>query len=89
MHLTVQDLKRVNESRDGTKYNDEQAANDTRKNMFKLELTTTPFIREFECGAPSEGYWTYQHMVLQLKDCVDVLKVLYPQYQFLFLFDHS
>jgi hypothetical protein len=28
-------------------------------------------------------------MVLQLKDCVDALKVLYPQYQFLFLFDHS
>ena len=28
-------------------------------------------------------------MVLQLKDCVDVLKVLYPQFDFLFLFDHS
>ena len=28
-------------------------------------------------------------MVLQLEDCVNVLKVLYPQFNFLFLFDHS
>jgi len=28
-------------------------------------------------------------MVLQLEDCVDVLKYLYPQYDFLLLFDHS
>ncbi|KAI2502685.1 hypothetical protein MHU86_11742 [Fragilaria crotonensis] len=68
---------------------DKQAAHDTRKNVFKLELTTTPFVREFEYRANSEGYWTYQHMVLQLEDCVNVLKVLYPQYEFLFLFDHS
>jgi hypothetical protein len=28
-------------------------------------------------------------MVLQLEDCVDILNVKYPQYDFLFLFDHS
>ena len=28
-------------------------------------------------------------MVLQLEDCVDVVKTLHPQYDFLFLFDHS
>lgn len=28
-------------------------------------------------------------MVLQVEDCIDCLKVLYPQYDFLFLFDHS
>ena len=28
-------------------------------------------------------------MAIQLKDCVDCLKVLYPDYDFLFLFDHS
>ncbi len=31
----------------------------------------------------------YEHMVLQLEDCVDCLKVLYPQHDFLFLLDHS
>ena len=49
----------------------------------------TSFVREFKYGANSEGYWSYQHMVLQLEDCVDVLKLLYPQFDFLFLFDHS
>jgi hypothetical protein len=28
-------------------------------------------------------------MVLQLEDCVGVLKHLHPQYDYLFLFDHS
>jgi hypothetical protein len=28
-------------------------------------------------------------MILQLEDCLDVLKTLHPQYDFLFLFDHS
>ena len=44
---------------------------------------------EFDYGASKEGYWNYDRMVLQLKDCFDVLKCLYPQYDFLFLFDHS
>jgi len=44
---------------------------------------------KFVYGASNEGYWNYDRMVLQLKDCVDVLKCLYPQYDFLFLFDHS
>ena len=28
-------------------------------------------------------------MVLQLEDCIDVLQVLHPQYDYVFLFDHS
>ena len=28
-------------------------------------------------------------MILQLDDIIDILKCLYPQYDFLFLFDHS
>jgi len=39
--------------------------------------------------ANSEGYWTYQHIAGPFEDCDDVLKVVYPQYEFLFLFDHS
>jgi hypothetical protein len=66
-----------------------QAAMDTRKTEFKEALTPSPFFREFEYGQNADGYWTYQHMVLQLEDCVDILNVKYPQYDFLFLFDHS
>jgi len=29
------------------------------------------------------------HMAIQLEDCVDCLKILFPDYDFLFLFDHS
>ena len=46
-------------------------------------------MRFFEYGADQDGYWNYQHMVLQLEDCVDVITNLYPQYDFVFLFDHS
>ncbi len=55
----------------------------------KTDLLCSPFVFEFDYGAPNEGYWNYVRMVLQLKDCVGILKCLYPQYDFLFLFDHS
>jgi hypothetical protein len=33
---------------------------------------------------------TYSHiMVLQFEDCVDVVKLLYPEYDYMFLFYHS
>mmetsp|Transcript_9241 Transcript_9241/g.13411 ORF Transcript_9241/g.13411 Transcript_9241/m.13411 type:complete len:83 (-) Transcript_9241:600-848(-) len=36
----------------------------------------------------SDGYWNYNHMVLQLEDCVDVLNHLHgSDYDYLFLFD--
>ena len=38
-------------------------------------------------GTANEGYWNYEHMILQLDDCVNILKCLCPQYDFLFLFD--
>jgi hypothetical protein len=36
-------------------------------------LERSPFVCTFEYGADSEGYWNYNHMVIQLEDCVDVL----------------
>jgi len=40
-------------------------------------------------GTSSEGYWNYDHMVLQLEDCDDVIMYLYPEYDYIFFFDHS
>jgi hypothetical protein len=62
---------------------------DTRKTEYKEPLTNYPFFWAFEYGQHADGYWTYQHMMLELEDCVDILNVKYPQYNFLFLFDHS
>jgi len=91
--LVVSDeqLKEVNEKRKNTKYKDLKAAAEAggSKDGLKKPLTCSPFVRTFEYGADSEGYWNYNHMVLQLEDCVDVLQYLYPQYDYIFLFDHS
>ena len=51
--------------------------------------TNNPFYTEFEYGANKEGYWNYELMVLQLEDCTDCTSVLYPNFDFIFLFDHS
>jgi hypothetical protein len=55
----------------------------------KADLESSPFVQLFEYGANKNGYWNYQWMVLQLEDCIDVLQALYPQFDYLFMFDHS
>ena len=89
MILSDEDLQKVNEFRVGKKYSDELAAMDKRGTSAKQPLDSSPFVVQFEYGINSEGYWTYDHMVLQFEDCVDVVKVLYPEYDYIFLFDHS
>ncbi len=44
---------------------------------------------EFNYDAQDEGYWCYEHMVLQLEDFIDCLHVLHPEFDYLFLFGHS
>ena len=46
-------------------------------------------MRELEYGKNKNGYWTYDHMVIQLEDCVDVLTHLYPEFEIIFFLDHS
>ena len=89
--VTDEQLKEINEKRKHEKYKDLIAAAEAAgtRDGTKKPLERSPFVRTFEYGADSEGYWNYNHMVIQLEDCVDVLKHLYPQYDFLFLFDHS
>jgi hypothetical protein len=87
--MTNEDLQKVNHARRGKKYADEVAAISKRGSANKKDLTNSPFVLEFEYGTNYEGYWSYEHMVLQMEDCVDCLKVIAPQYDYLFLFDHS
>jgi hypothetical protein len=82
-------LARINLSRRGEKYTDEFAASDIYNAVEKKDLKESPFVKFFELGANNEGYWGYNHMVLQLEDCVDCLKVVCPDFDFVFLFDHS
>ena len=87
--LSYENLMKVNEYRKGKKYGDEKASIQLFGNSFKKELTDSPFVRKLEYGANKEGYWCYEHMVVQLEDCIDVLHVLHPDFDFIFLFDHS
>jgi hypothetical protein len=89
MVMTDEQLNEVNETRKGKKYTDENAAIAKRGSADKKDLLHSPFMLEFEYGVNFEGYWSYEHMVLQLEDCVDCMKVIAPQYDLLFLFDHS
>ena len=52
-------------------------------------IVSSPFSYELEYGIGHEGYWSYEHMVLQVEDCVDILQHTYPQFELLFLLDHS
>ena len=55
-------------------------------------MTEDPFIRSLRYGNSDgkEGYWNYDHLIVQLEDCIDVMLALNGnKYDYLFLFDHS
>ena len=89
MELTEEELIRINQRRQARKYQDEAAAFMVTGKTTKVSLTKSPFVQEFEYGVNSAGYWTYEHMVIQMEDCTDVLQTLYPEFDIMFLFDHS
>ncbi len=57
----------------------------------KKPLSNSPFVLTFEYGygAEKEGYRIYDHMCLQFKDCVNTIQALFPEYDFVWIFDHS
>ena len=91
MTLTDEQLEMINKLREGMKHDDEEAAVKIKGSVLKNPLTCQPFTEEFFYGANKEGYWSYEHLTVQLEDCMDVLKALYPvsEYEFQFLVDHS
>jgi len=89
MDLSEQQLEEINFFRDGKKYADESAAIAKQGSAYKKKFTESPFIFEFEYGAKGESYWTYEYMVLQLEDCADCLRALYPHIKFVFMLDRS
>jgi hypothetical protein len=70
--------------------------NGEAKSATKVNGTTmkkqnnSPIILFFECGywAGKEGYRTYDHMCLQLEDCVNIIQALYSEDDTIWLFDH-
>ena len=85
-------LDEVNEQRLGKKYADDEAAIEILGGPDKKPLTRAKslFLHHFfEYGENRDGDWNYRNMVLQFEDTVDVLQVMHPTFDFVFLFDHS
>ena len=83
--MTEEELTRFNRTRLGK--ND--VGLDAAKLLCNSEGLTHPiknasnlFFIEFQygSGAISKGEWSYNNLVLQIEDCVDCLKLLYPEY---------
>ncbi|KAI2495979.1 hypothetical protein MHU86_18546 [Fragilaria crotonensis] len=89
MPMVDRDLAIVNASRQGMHYVDRVAALEVHKHTQKQPLTQSPFVRNLLIGATKGGYWNSFHMAIQLEDVVDCLKLLRPQVDFVFMFDHS
>jgi len=89
LEINNEQLEEINRFRYGRDYFDKAAAMEVNGNTKKMPLTESPFIHKFEFGG-DKGYWTGNHMILQVEDCIDCLRILFPnQYDFAFLFDHS
>jgi hypothetical protein len=87
--MTPAELEQVNKERRDKDYDDTKAALEIRKVTTKPDLTESPFVKYFHIGVQNEGYWNSFHMALQLEDIVGCMNVLYPEFDVVFLFDHS
>jgi hypothetical protein len=89
--LTNDELAKINSERrsNGATYTDTHAAMEILGTINKNVLTESPFVKYLYIGVNNEGYWNSYHMSLQFEDVVDCLQVLYPTFDFVFMFDHS
>jgi hypothetical protein len=88
--LSTEELEEINNRREGTEYISVEAAMQVNNETAKPRLTNnSPFLRFFDVGVDREGYWDYNHMALQTEDLLDCLLVLFPNHDFVFLFDQS
>ena len=89
-NISPHDLRRINNCRHGSDYLDKEAALEIFDRKEKHNLTESPFVRYFEYGKNQEGYWNYNHMIIQFEDVVDCLKVIFGnKYNYVFYFNHS
>ena len=87
--ITEDIMRKVNDMRKNEKYLDEVAAQAVHGTSDKKDLTDDPFVRLFEFGG-ANGYWTGNHVLVQIEDCVDLLRVKYGDaYDYRFILDSS
>ena len=99
MEISESDLDRVNQYRStfAITYKETEAAMFLLGSKVKPALQETPFLRLLEHGQGRDGYWTYNHMILQIEDCIDCMNVLFEdpnernkcKFDLCFELDHS
>ncbi len=84
-------LEEINVTRRGKKYKSSQAAIEILGSDDKKDLTLEddPFIKVFGIGSNEDGWWNSFQMCIQLENVIDCLKVMFPDDELWFLFDHS
>ena len=88
--LSDNELAKINhEKRIGKTYIDTEAALEVLKTTQKPMLRESPFVRYLYIGANNDNYRNSFHMSVQMEGVVDCLRILYPEYDVVFLFDHS
>ena len=90
--LTPEKLEAINQSRRAQTYLAEDSASQVLGGSSKRirQITdASAFCTYFDYGSNNDGWWNYDHMALQFEDLVDCLMVLYPSFDFAFLFDNS
>jgi hypothetical protein len=60
----------------------------TRRKFAKDPVDST-FLKMFRHSQAHNGCWTHRHVKIQIEDLVDCLKVIFPNFGFLLLFDQS
>ena len=87
--LTTEMRNKINFARRGKKYNSADDAELILGSSYKGDLEDDPTLRFFSAGANREGYWSNSHAKIQLEDVYDVLSIIFPDFDFIFLFDQS
>jgi len=88
--LTKEKLSEINMHRQQQHYISIKSVIETKGTSLKSDIVDcSPFCHFFDYGANKEGYWNFHHAALQLEDLVDCLVVLFPDVDFVFLFDQS
>ena len=87
LNPTKEQLDEVNERRKGKKYHFTPSAIRVHGSADKAKLDDDPSKRYFEFGP--KGYWTGDHVIVQVEDFIDVFDVMYPNFKASFTFDQS
>ena len=85
----MEKLNVINRNRKGEKCISEIDARIVHNDIYKKDITDDPLLRFFRAGANKDGYWSSSHAKLQLEDSIDYLKLLFPDHDFVVMYDQS